>query len=51
MTSNLEPAAPTAATAAPVHPRAAELLNTSALPATTALLAASEPKFPRAVGD
>ena len=51
MTSNLEPAAPTAADAAPARPRAAALLNTATLPATTALLAATEPKLPRYVGD
>ncbi len=51
MTNNLDPAAPSAAADQPAHPRADTLLNTSTLPATTALLAAAEPKFPRLVGD
>ena len=43
--------APASVASQPTRPRAAELLNTSALLATTALLAAAEPKFPRFVGD
>lgn len=57
MNNDLDPAAPTAAdTPAPAPASVADqhvaaLLNTGALPATTALLAAMSPKLPPYVGD
>jgi hypothetical protein len=58
MNNDLHPAAPAADIPAPAsvagQPRGlhvAALLNLSALPATTALLAAAGPKFPPYVGD
>jgi len=58
MNNDLDPAAPAADTPAPAsvagQPRrlhVAALLNTSALPARTALLAAMSPKLPPYVGD
>ena len=49
MNNELDPATPPATQ--PARSRAAALLNTATLPATTALLAATEPKLPRLVGD
>jgi hypothetical protein len=58
MNNDLDPAAPAAEIPAPAsvagqprRPRVAALLNTSALPATTARLAAIGPKFPPFAGD
>lgn len=58
MNNDLDPAAPAADIPAPAsvagqprRPRVAAPFNLSALPATTALLAAMTPKFPPYVGD